>query len=323
MITKVPKEKEPDLLLEAARVLNAAGPAFEDAAAALAAEALKVRDRADPDVRDAITADAAALYLSGRLPGGYEEALKVLDPVDKAADTDGRLHLLHALALGQKYNAVRKSSKERAAPAPKRLRSQIRKDLSVAFARNPSLREENKGFWDPKARLDRAGREDDLQKVFEDDDQFKLLVEPSSAKKIDEDAKRRSAKRAKTAASRASAKKKSEHVSNKIAAKDKESRSKFAKRAKRAASSLSGTKRDKRASKRTDGDTKGRPKPAKRSKGEASRLSAIRQGTRLSAAPDDDTKDRFSAASHRERKSPFSLLRTGVRRMVRALRGGE
>jgi hypothetical protein len=211
MIARVPKEKKPDLLLETARVLNAAGPNFETAAAAMAAEALKVRDAAKPPIRDAITADGAALYLSGRLPGGYVEALKLLEPIDEPADSDGRLHLLHALALGQKYNAVQKpfvASKLDKDPELKNdpkglnkliqgntelanLTKQIKKDLAAALARNPSLKEENKCFWNPEDSKDCVDEEDDLRLVFQDDDDgtFKALVKTDAEKKKDAAAK--------------------------------------------------------------------------------------------------------------------------------------
>lgn len=205
MIARVPKEKKPDLLLETARVLNAAGPNFETAAAAMAAQALSVRDAAQPAIRDAITADGAALYLSGRLQGGYEKALEVLGPIDQPADSDGRLHLLHALALGQKYNAIQRpfvaaeieknpGLKNDAAARKKLIKDnkdlsglteQIKKDLATAFARNPSLKEENQCFWNPKDSKDCVDNEDDLRLVFQDDydGTFKSLVETDAEKK--------------------------------------------------------------------------------------------------------------------------------------------
>lgn len=177
--------KNPHLLLEAARVLNAAGPPYENAAAAIAQAALQVRDLADADVREAITGDVAALYLSGRLPGGYEEALTLLAPVDDAAtdsDKSGRLHLLRALAKGQKYTALNQAK----AKMPQRadldaemeaLKKQIRKDLEVAFTRNPNLKESNKPFWDPDATaVDFAEQEADLRAVHKDDAEFRKLV---------------------------------------------------------------------------------------------------------------------------------------------------
>jgi hypothetical protein len=170
----------PDLLLEAARVLNAAGVAdYEVAAAALIAEAVKLRDQADAKVRQAITADAAALYLSGRLPGGYMKALELLKPVggDKADDEDGRMHLLRALARGQQYKAVKAGADT--APADE-LRRDIRHDLKLAFDRIPNLKQENRWFWQPPTRAESAaaaaGSEADLAEVYNDDPQFQELV---------------------------------------------------------------------------------------------------------------------------------------------------
>jgi hypothetical protein len=181
---------DPDLLLETARVLNAAGPSYDKAAVVIAESALQVRATAKPEVRDAIIGDAAALYLSGRLPGGYSAALKLLDPIsDEAsqADSDGRLHLLRALAVGQKYNALRKS-KESLPPGAdvreltaqlEQLRAKARNDLKIAFERNAQLKNDNQCFWAgaSASHPDQCIEgEDDLHGVFKDDQEFKELV---------------------------------------------------------------------------------------------------------------------------------------------------
>jgi hypothetical protein len=190
MTDKVAPTKDPDLLLEAARVLNMAGPPYDNAAAALALAALQVRDRAAlPETRDGITGDVAALYLSGRLSGGYEEALAVLKPADDtAADSDknGRLHLLRALAKGQKYRAlVRAKAKLPQGRADtdaelETLKTEIRKDLEIAFARAPALKQYNRVFWDPGSEMVDSVDDDeaDLHAVYKDDAEFRKLVDP-------------------------------------------------------------------------------------------------------------------------------------------------
>jgi hypothetical protein len=180
--------KNPELLLEAARVLNVAGPPYENAAVALALAALQARDLAGPEVRDAITGDVAALYLSRRLSGGYEEALALLKPVDDAAadsDKNGRLHLLRALAKGQKYRAlVRAKAKLPQGRADtdaelETLKTEIRKDLEIAFARTPALKQYNRVFWDPDSEMvDFVEDEADLHAVYKDDAEFRKLVDP-------------------------------------------------------------------------------------------------------------------------------------------------
>jgi hypothetical protein len=74
----------PAFLMEAARVLNAAGSDYSTAAAALADSAWQKSDKAldngeiSEATADAIAGDAAALRLAGRLPGGYRVALAIL-----------------------------------------------------------------------------------------------------------------------------------------------------------------------------------------------------------------------------------------------------
>lgn len=184
-------EKNPDFLLEAARVLNQAGPAYKTAAAALAAAALQVSHLAKPEVRDAIMGDVAALYLSERLPGGYEAVLKLLESLDgDKVDDDGklenaRLHLLRALAWGQKYNELRnlkdkaqkQDDKEALAKELAKLVPNIRNDLKTAFERNEDLWEENQCVWLSDPMKGCMEEEDDLRKVYADDPAFKEWID--------------------------------------------------------------------------------------------------------------------------------------------------
>ena len=98
---------DPKLLLEAARVFNAAGRDYKTIAEVVAELALEARDKADePEVRAAIIGDAVALRLSGRISGGYQSALELVKDIREDDDWDGRLHLLRAFANGQKYTAA-------------------------------------------------------------------------------------------------------------------------------------------------------------------------------------------------------------------------
>jgi hypothetical protein len=184
---------DPHLLLEAARVLNAAGPTYQNAAAALAQAALQVRDKAEQEVRDAITGDVAALLLSGRLPGGYREALTLLKSIGEKprgdSDTNGRLHLLRALAKGQKYKALLEAKAKAGKvvdddPELKALREEIREDLKFAFGQEggESLKEANRPFWDPHSEQeDLAAEEADLRAVYQADTEFQQLVDTPPA----------------------------------------------------------------------------------------------------------------------------------------------
>lgn len=168
---------DPRLLLEAARVFNAAGTDYKTIAEVVAESALQARDKADPTVRDAIIGDAVALRLSGRVPGGYRAALELLN--EMGPDADGRLHLLRALANGQKYKEARLAGKPKDDPELIALRRQIRDDLESAFSKNERLRVANQRFWQPAAVAPAAGdREDDLSDVYKDDPEFRALVDP-------------------------------------------------------------------------------------------------------------------------------------------------
>jgi hypothetical protein len=168
---------EPRLLLEAARVFNAAGTDYKTIAEVVAESALLARDKADPTVRDAIIGDTVALRLSGRVPGGYRAALELLDQM--GPDADGRLHLLRALAEGQKYKEAQLGGKPKDDPELAGLRRQIREDLEHAFSKNERLRAANQRFWQPAPATPATGdREDDLWDVYNDDPDFQALVDP-------------------------------------------------------------------------------------------------------------------------------------------------
>jgi hypothetical protein len=168
---------DPKLLLEAARVFNAAGQDYKRIAEVVAQLALAARDKtADAPVRNAIIGDAAALRLSGRVDGGYQSALELLK--DIRDDSDGRLHLLRALANGQKYRDV-KTGRLQDGTVVVDLSKQIREDLAFAFDRNEAMLAANRHFWQPDpADLAMADREDDLAVVYSDDEDFRTLVDP-------------------------------------------------------------------------------------------------------------------------------------------------
>jgi hypothetical protein len=167
------------LLLEAARVFNAAGPDYRTVAAVVAERALKAIAKAEPDVHRAILGDAVALRLSDRVPGGYQASLELLKDIRevKEDDPEGRLHLLRALARGQMYLQERRAGKPASDAALDTLRRQIRQDLTFAFAQNPALKAENAGFWDAQ-RSPLPPKDRDLEAVYEDDPEFRALVCP-------------------------------------------------------------------------------------------------------------------------------------------------
>jgi hypothetical protein len=145
---------DPQLLLEAARVFNAAGRDYRGAAEVVAELALQSKEKAEPPVRQAIIGDAAALRLSGRVLGGYQAALELLEPIGD--DPDGRLHLLRALANGQKY-------KETPQEARGQLRDRIIADLKITLSRDPRLRRTISHFW--QSTLEGAVPEEDLIRI--------------------------------------------------------------------------------------------------------------------------------------------------------------
>jgi hypothetical protein len=175
--------KDPHLLVEAARVFNAAGADYRSAAELVAELALKAvqnftsedkKDRSKLEIRRAAYGDAAALRLSGRIPGGYREALKLLDEImgstDPDPDPDGRLHLLRALARGQGYKELKSQNRGEAELQP--LRDPIAEDLEIAFQHHDNLfqkkdvlKNANRRFWQPEpGQVD----EDDLKAAYED-----------------------------------------------------------------------------------------------------------------------------------------------------------
>jgi hypothetical protein len=178
------RSTDPQLLLEAARVFNAAGRDYRSAAEIVAELALQSKDKAPPPVRQAIIGDAAALRLSGRVLGGYSAALELLNGTadTKEADPEGRLHLLRALANGQKYKEARQSGKSSQDPELQAIRSEIRKDLAFAFEQNPTLRSANRHFWQPPppSMAAEGCHEDDLWDVYQDDPEFRQLVSPAA-----------------------------------------------------------------------------------------------------------------------------------------------
>lgn len=171
------RSADPRLLLEAARVFNAAGTDYKTIAEVVAESALQARDKADPTVRDAIIGDTVALRLSGRVAGGYRAALELLN--EMGPDADGRLHLLRALANGQKYKQARRLGKPKDDRELIELRRQIREDLDYAFSKNERLRVANQRFWQPASAAPAVGEdEDDLSDVYKDDPDFQALVDP-------------------------------------------------------------------------------------------------------------------------------------------------
>src|ERR1700744_2661024 len=108
MTSEPVKSINPDLLLEASRVMNAAGAEYANAARLVSGWAVQSLAKAAPLTRAAILGDAAALCL--RTPGHYDEALEKLQQIDTpdCPDPDGRLHMLRALANGQKYTALKR-----------------------------------------------------------------------------------------------------------------------------------------------------------------------------------------------------------------------
>jgi hypothetical protein len=198
----------PRLLLEAARVFNAPGSGYRNAAASVAEQALaalKVEhktapDEIEPEVEQAIIGDCAALRLAGRVDGGYCEALALLDEqigrkrpdglVDEMRnDINGRLHLLRAFAHGQQYNDLRdKEGKPLGDPKCIELRQAIRDDLKFALALNPDLQNINRPAWDPGPGQQ---AEADLDKAYHDGPEIKEAVsaaQPAAAQPAPEQA---------------------------------------------------------------------------------------------------------------------------------------
>jgi hypothetical protein len=165
---------DPRLLLEAARVFNAAGPDYRTVAEVVAELALQARDAAEPQVRQAIIGDAAALRLAGRVLGGYQAALELLEPIGDAEEEDqeGRLHLLRALANGQQYKGATEGARGQ-------LRDKIIADLKIALSRNPRLKRALPHFWQEPVQGEDP--EDDLRAVYLDNRKlFDELIMPAA-----------------------------------------------------------------------------------------------------------------------------------------------
>lgn len=167
---------DPALLLEASRVLNAAGEPYRNIAVVvseLAKDSVKAPGKADAKIRAAILCDAVALRLSGRAPGGYEAALKLLDEVDpsQSEDNGARALILRALANGQKYKSL--SAGAAAARDLQTIAARIAEDLAQAIRAKPENLDFNRHFWAPDAppQATPSGRpgdpEDDLRLVLE------------------------------------------------------------------------------------------------------------------------------------------------------------
>lgn len=172
----------PDLLIEAARVMNAAGDRPTEAAsvAELARSKLATAANVDTDVKEAIIGDAAALRLSRRAPGGFESAIALLTEALKpaGADKSGRLHLLCALANGQKWHAT-------ADPAEKsNLKTAIMEDLKAAIGPGKQRFSEIRPFWDmtvPRSLHRMPGdNEDDLVGILDQPDRDALAAQETS-----------------------------------------------------------------------------------------------------------------------------------------------
>ena len=194
------KSLDPNLLLEASRVMNAAGRDYVNATKLVSDWALKNQAKADPEIRSEIIGDAAALRL--RVPENYDSALELLADIDtpQCPDANGRLHLLRALANGQKYKAQKArrerlekeaskslDSPEAAAQRQERidaitvelsnLPKHIRDDLAIAFKRDTTTKKDNQGYWKRRSTDDGGPVEDDLWDVFDADPEFRQLVE--------------------------------------------------------------------------------------------------------------------------------------------------
>jgi hypothetical protein len=181
------------LLLEASRVFNAAGSKYRKIAEVVSDLAVAAKDPADDNTRTAILCDAAALRLSGRVPGGYEAALKLLADAkpDKSEDNGARVFLLRAFAYGQKYKALARTPRsDRSTEVNTILNGvleDLRSNLQKAVDQRPSLAAANRHFWDKNASI-RSGvrpdgdQEDDLEAAFEEHPELRTIMEIAEAK---------------------------------------------------------------------------------------------------------------------------------------------
>jgi hypothetical protein len=181
------------LLLEASRVFNAAGSKYRKIAEVVSDLAVAAKDPADDNTRTAILCDAAALRLSGRVPGGYEAALKLLADAkpDKSEDDGARVFLLRAFAYGQKYKALARTPQSARSAEVNTIVNgvleDLRSNLQKAVDQRPSLAAANRHFWDKDAPI-RSGvrpdgdQEDDLQAAFEEHPELRTIMEIAEAK---------------------------------------------------------------------------------------------------------------------------------------------
>ena len=186
-------QSDTGLLLEASRVFNAAGPKYRKIAEVVSDLAVAAKNSADDTTRAAILCDGAALRLSGRVPGGFEAALKLLADAnpDKSEDSGARVFLLRAFAYGQKYKALaRTPPSQRSADVNAAVNSvlvELHSNLQKAVDRRPSLAAANRHFWDKNAPI-RGGlrqdgdQEDDLHAAFEEHPELRKIVEDAAAK---------------------------------------------------------------------------------------------------------------------------------------------
>jgi hypothetical protein len=163
---------DPELLMEAARVFNAAGGPYAALAPTVNGLALSRLASGTPRnaaVRHAIVGDAAALRLSGRVPGGYQAALELLKDIPGSGPAEAekdrrRLFLLRALARGQEYKALHLPPDSPEAAAR---RGAVLQDLAAAGA---NWVRTARHFWEPRPRSPGdAAPEDDLLAVRDAD----------------------------------------------------------------------------------------------------------------------------------------------------------
>jgi len=156
-MTTPPVKTDPSLLLEASRVFNAAGGSYRPIAEVLS-EAAVASKTANDTVRAAILCDAAALRLSGRVPGGWCRALELLaDIKDGTSEDNGmREHLLRALAYGQQYNALKAAHAAEVdlAPVLQNIQASITKAYAAYNANTPQTDPKKplniRHYWDMK-----------------------------------------------------------------------------------------------------------------------------------------------------------------------------
>jgi hypothetical protein len=166
---KVPTDAA--LLLEAARVLYAAQRKPEAVVMAeQALRSLKTQGTVPLALKQAIIGDTVVLRLSGDVQGGWQDALRLIHDYLEDKDGDlqddamGRLHLLRALANGQKYKNDRSAD----------LRKQIIDDLEFTLKQGKIGKVAIRRFWKPDHPDSGA---DDLAAFSVDDPDLKRLLD--------------------------------------------------------------------------------------------------------------------------------------------------